>query len=1005
MTVPGRTKWAAWWVPGLAGLLMMGAATWSPAAPPRLPDVFWDDAELTDVYFVDPDHGWAVGDRGVILATDDGGRNWRLQRSPVPCRLESVWFSDERHGWIVGGWTHPYTHLTSGVILRTADGGERWEHLTRAPLPALKRVQFLDHRHGWAVGAGSALYPAGVYWTDDAGLSWSSVAPVEHSGWTCGDFSSLDAGVVVGHGSEVVEVRQRRMLAAEAPRSGPRSARSVRLGATGGGSIPGTARPLGWLVGDGGLVLQTADAGRTWHPPPTRLPGGMAQYFDFTALAVRGDRCWIAGSPGTRILHSPDRGETWQVWDTGQTLPLRALSFVDAQRGWAVGALGTILATRDGGQSWTVQRSGGQRAAWLGLFSSANRVPLEMVVDLAGNDGFLGVVEVLSHFDREAEVYETSILEDRLRQAISSTGGSWAHVPWNFPSAPGGCQLSSSELLASWDLKHDGQPQARLQEYLVRRIRQWRPEIIITEPTQAGAPVPLSHLVSQAVLAAVEAAADPLQESEQAVVTGLEPWRVKKVFSFEGRDAPAALNLTTSQLAPRLATSVTDQAQLGWQLLHRQYQRPAHTLGFRLLVNRLSHELGPQSFFGGIALVPGSEVRRKLAPPPPQDARTLGRLIQQRRNIEQLLRNVSGSPRPSNAWLGQVEELIRGLDDQAAGQVLFELARSLKDAGQPDLAVDVYDFLINRFPNHPLSEAAVVWLVQYTSSSEARRAWPPATADHFEPEERTRTYAAWIQQHRPALYAEPRVRFPLLAAERGFEDSTSSTSGYLNAMAKQRPRDAWWRCAQSELWIASPNRSAPKPVARSAATPQRPYLDGRLDEPFWQQAEPLVLTSKYQNDQDWPARVLLAHDDSYLYLAAQVRKAPGIDYPSSDQPRPRTAELTDRDRIEVLIDVDRDYSTYYRLTIDSRGWVRDECLGSSHWTPEWYVATDQDEHSWTVEAAIAWSELVAQRPAPGAVWALGVQRLVPGRGFQAWNHPARPRITPEGFGLLRFETP
>ncbi len=1000
MTVPGRTKWVARLVSATAWLLVGGAAAHIDAYPPRMPEVFLEDAELTDVFFVDPDHGWAVGDRGVILATDDGGRHWRVQPSPVPCRLESVWFSDERHGWIVGGWTHPYTHLTSGVILRTTDGGGRWEKLTRAHLPALKRVQFLDRRHGWAVGAASALFPAGVYWTDDAGLSWSSVAPLEHDGWTCADFSGPDAGVVVGRGPQVAEIRQRRLLATEAPSSGRRSGRSVRLSATGGGPVAGAHRPLGWLVGDGGLVLQTEDGGRTWRAPPTRLPGGMTTYFDFAALAVRGDRCWIAGAPGTRILHSADRGETWQVFDTGQTLPLRALSFVDDQRGWAVGALGTILATRDGGQSWTVQRSGGERAAWLGLFSSANRVPLEMVVDLSGNDGFLGAVEVLSQFGKEAGVQETSPLEDRLREAVSHAGGSSAHVPWNFPSPPGGCQLPGAKLLAGWDPQNKGRPQARLQEYLVRRIRQWRPEIIITEPTQAGDQLPLSHLVSQAVLAAVEAAADPLQESDQAILTGLEPWRVKKVFSFEGRDAPAALNLTTSQLAHRLATSVTDQAQLGWQRLHRQYHWPAQTLGFRLLVNRLSHELGPQSFFGGIALVPGSEVRRKLAPPPSQDVRSLGRLIQQRRNIEQFLRNVATSPQRSDVWLGQVEELIRGLDAQASGQVLFELARSLKDSGQLDLAVDVYDFLLNRFPNHPLSEAAVVWLVQYTGSSEARQSWVEPRPDRPEAEEQARTYAAWIRQHRPSLYAEPIVRFPLLAAERG---PGSGTSGYLNSMAKQRPRDAWWRCAQSELWIASPNRAAPKPIARSQVAPQRPQLDGRLDEPFWQQAEPLTLTSRHQDDQDWPATVLLAHDDDYLYLAAQVRKAPGVEYPSCDQPRPRKAELTDRDRIEILIDVDRDYATYYRLIIDSRGWVRDECLGSPDWNPEWYVAAVQDEHHWTIEAAIAWSQLVEQPPMPGAYWALGVQRLVPGRGFQAWNHPARPRITPEGFGLLRFE--
>ena len=37
-----------------------------------------EDAELADVCFVDAQRGWAVGDRGVIWHTADGGRRWQL---------------------------------------------------------------------------------------------------------------------------------------------------------------------------------------------------------------------------------------------------------------------------------------------------------------------------------------------------------------------------------------------------------------------------------------------------------------------------------------------------------------------------------------------------------------------------------------------------------------------------------------------------------------------------------------------------------------------------------------------------------------------------------------------------------------------------------------------------------------------------------------------------------------------------------------------------------------
>jgi len=41
------------------------------------------DAELADVAFVDADTGWAVGDRGAIWHTGNGGQAWNLQASPA----------------------------------------------------------------------------------------------------------------------------------------------------------------------------------------------------------------------------------------------------------------------------------------------------------------------------------------------------------------------------------------------------------------------------------------------------------------------------------------------------------------------------------------------------------------------------------------------------------------------------------------------------------------------------------------------------------------------------------------------------------------------------------------------------------------------------------------------------------------------------------------------------------------------------------------------------------
>jgi photosystem II stability/assembly factor-like uncharacterized protein len=158
-----------------------------------------EDAELTSVWFLDADQGWVVGDRGVILHTEDGGRHWQLQRTPETCRLESVHFVNASLGWVVGGRVHPYTHHTSCVVLRTQDGGRNWTAVPGLTLPTLKTVRFLSPQQGWAVGNPSALYPTGIFRTEDGGRSWSTLPAGVTGHWVAADFRDITHGMVVGH--------------------------------------------------------------------------------------------------------------------------------------------------------------------------------------------------------------------------------------------------------------------------------------------------------------------------------------------------------------------------------------------------------------------------------------------------------------------------------------------------------------------------------------------------------------------------------------------------------------------------------------------------------------------------------------------------------------------------------------------------------------------------------------------------------------------------------------
>ena len=112
--------------------------------------------------------------------------------------------------------------------------------------------------------------------------------------------------------------------------------------------------------------------------------------------------------------------------------------------------------------------------------------------------------------------------------------------------------------------------------------------------------------------------------------------------------------------------------------------------------------------------------------------------------------------------------------------------------------------------------------------------------------------------------------------------------------------------------------------------------------------------------------------------------------------------LQAHDRVELLLDVDRDYATYFHLSVDHRGWAGESCMGDPSWNPKWYVAGRSDTTEWTAEAAISWKDLTPGKPGPPSVWAMGIQRVVPHVGFQSWSKPAAVRVMPQGFGYLLF---
>jgi len=95
------------------------------------------------IYFIDNQHGWAVGENGIIIRTING-TDWITQTNPNNNQLMDVYFLNTQEGWAVG----------TEVILHTTDGGATWvkeaESLTDSTL--LTGVFALNSHEVYVVG-------------------------------------------------------------------------------------------------------------------------------------------------------------------------------------------------------------------------------------------------------------------------------------------------------------------------------------------------------------------------------------------------------------------------------------------------------------------------------------------------------------------------------------------------------------------------------------------------------------------------------------------------------------------------------------------------------------------------------------------------------------------------------------------------------------------------------------------------------------------------------------
>jgi photosystem II stability/assembly factor-like uncharacterized protein len=284
---------------------------------------------LHGVSFPDPNNGWAVGAAGLILRTQDGGATWSAQPSGTASSLTRVQFLSSGIGWAVGA---------NGTILFTASGGSSWTAQASGTSATLRGLSFVNTAEGWAVGDhGTILH------TTDSGTTWTPQTSGTSTSLGAVSFVHMLRGFVGGDGGVILSSEDGgktwAMLTLVMPETAPLPfLQDARFLDESRGVFAG-------FSSDGDVLLTTADGGGTWSPhrlaePPAALLGlAMGDALHYCGVGTEGF-----------IVASEDGGFTWSRLPSPTGADLHGVSFVNATLGWAVGSKGTILKTTTGGR-------------------------------------------------------------------------------------------------------------------------------------------------------------------------------------------------------------------------------------------------------------------------------------------------------------------------------------------------------------------------------------------------------------------------------------------------------------------------------------------------------------------------------------------------------------------------------------------------------------------------------------------------------------------------------
>jgi photosystem II stability/assembly factor-like uncharacterized protein len=198
------------------------------------------NSRLNDIYFINQNTGWTIGNDNLI-ATTDGGQNWESRASfdEFENDFSSLIFVDTNTGWVV--------NLGIDVgIYKTTDGGYTWNLKYNQ---SVSSVHFVDANNGWAVGPNGIILKS-----TDGGETWNPKVSGTTVNLNKVKFFNSNVGVCVGDlGTTLFSTDGGESWISKS------SGISENLSSVFISSLNSI-----WAAGDNGKILSTTDLGNTW---------------------------------------------------------------------------------------------------------------------------------------------------------------------------------------------------------------------------------------------------------------------------------------------------------------------------------------------------------------------------------------------------------------------------------------------------------------------------------------------------------------------------------------------------------------------------------------------------------------------------------------------------------------------------------------------------------------------------------------------------------------------